>query len=192
MNRRRLDAETLRDGVLATAGTLNPAVGGPMVKTPLEPEVYDRLFSEGEPDGLWLVTPDRASTRRSLYLFSKRNLHLPLLEVFDQPDTLSPCPVRAVSTFAPQALVLLNGPFLHEQSKAFASRLLREAGPDDAARVDRAYRLALAVRRARGAADGARLPGGANGCAGAGCATACRSACRRPPDGVDAAAAAGG
>ncbi len=144
MNRRRLDAETLRDGVLATAGTLNPAVGGPMVKTPLEPEVYDRLFSEGEPDGLWLVTPDpRQHTRRSLYLFSKRNLHLPLLEVFDQPDTLSPCPVRAVSTFAPQALVLLNGPFLHEQSKAFASRLLREAGPDDAARVDRAYRLAL-------------------------------------------------
>ncbi len=51
--------------------------------------------------------------------------------------------MRAVSTFAPQALVLLNGPFLHEQSKAFAARLLREAGPDDAARVDWAYRLAL-------------------------------------------------
>ena len=145
MNRRRLDAEALRDGALAVAGTLNPAVGGPMVKTPLEPEVYDRLFSEGEPDGLWLVTPDpRQHTRRSLYLFSKRNLHLPLLEVFDQPDTLSPCPVRAVSTFAPQALVLMNGPFLHEQSKAFAARLLREAGPDDAGRVDLAYRLALA------------------------------------------------
>jgi hypothetical protein len=144
MNRRRLDADALRDGVLATAGTLNPEVGGPMVKTPLEPEVYAQIFSEGEPDGLWLVAPDpRQHTRRSLYLFSKRNLHLPLLEVFDQPDTLSPCPVRAVSTFAPQALVLLNGPFLHEQSKAFAARLLREAGPDDAARVDWAYRLAL-------------------------------------------------
>ncbi|HVS35199.1 MAG TPA: DUF1549 and DUF1553 domain-containing protein [Gemmataceae bacterium] len=143
MNRRRLDAEALRDGVLATAGTLNPAVGGPMVRTPLEPEVYDRLFSESEPDNLWLVTPDpRQHTRRSLYLFSKRNLHLPLLEVFDQPDTLSPCPVRAVSTFAPQALVLLNGPFLHEQSKAFAVRLLREAN-SDGARVDLAYRLAL-------------------------------------------------
>jgi hypothetical protein len=144
MNRRRLDADGLRDGVLAVAGTLNPAVGGPMVRTPLEPEVYDLIFSEGEPDGLWPVTPDlRQHTRRSLYLFTKRNLRLPLLEVFDQPDTLSPCPVRAVSTFAPQALVLLNGPFLQAQSKAFAARVLREAGADDAARVDCAYRLAL-------------------------------------------------
>ena len=144
MNRRRLDAEGLRDGVLAVAGTLNPALGGPMIRTPLEPEVYDLIFSEGEPDGLWQPAPDpRQHTRRSLYLFSKRNLHLPLLEVFDQPDTLSPCPVRAVSTFAPQALVLLNGPLLQEQSKAFAVRVLREAGPDDAARVERAYRLAL-------------------------------------------------
>jgi hypothetical protein len=144
MSRRRLDSAGLRDGVLAVAGTLNPAIGGPMVRTPLEPEVYDLIFSEGEPDGLWPVTPDvRQHTRRSLYLFSKRNLRLPLLEVFDQPDTLSPCPVRAVSTFAPQALVLLNGPFLQTQSKAFAARVLREAGADDAARVDRAYQLAL-------------------------------------------------
>jgi Protein of unknown function (DUF1549)/Protein of unknown function (DUF1553) len=153
MNRRRLDAEGLRDGVLAVAATLNPALGGPMVRTPLEPEVYDLIFSEGEPDGLWLPAPDpRQHTRRSLYLFSKRNLHLPLLEVFDQPDTLSPCPVRAVSTFAPQALVLLNGPLLQEQSKAFAVRVLREAGADDAARVERAYRLALG----RGPSDGER------------------------------------
>jgi hypothetical protein len=144
MNRRRLDAEALRDGVLAAAGTLNPAVGGPMIKAPLEPDVYDLIFSEAEPDGLWLADPDpRQHTRRSLYLFHKRNLHLPMLEVFDQPDALSPCPVRAVSTFAPQALVLLNGPFLHEQSKALAVRLMREAGPGDAARVDRAYQLAL-------------------------------------------------
>jgi Protein of unknown function (DUF1553)/Protein of unknown function (DUF1549) len=144
MNRRRLDSNGLRDGVLAVAGTLNPAIGGPMVRTPLEPSVYDLLFSEGEPDGLWPVTPDASQhTRRSLYLFTKRNLRLPLLEVFDQPDTLSPCPVRAVSTFAPQALVLLNGPFLQAQSKAFADRVLREAGADDDVRVDYAYRLAL-------------------------------------------------
>jgi hypothetical protein len=144
MSRRRLDSAGLRDGVLAVAGTLNPSIGGPMVRTPLEPEVYDLIFSESEPDGLWPVTPDaRQHTRRSLYLFSKRNLRLPLLEVFDQPDTLSPCPVRAVSTFAPQALVLLNGPFLQAQSKAFAARVQREAGADEVARVDRAYRLAL-------------------------------------------------
>src|SRR5437764_15390133 len=102
MNRRRLEGEALRDCVLFAAGTLNPRLGGPMVRVPLEPEVYDLIFTEGEPDGLWPVTPDaREHTRRSLYLFNKRNVRLPLLEVFDQPDTLTSCPVRAVSTSAP-------------------------------------------------------------------------------------------
>jgi hypothetical protein len=145
MNRRRLDAEALRDGVLAVAGTLNRKLGGPMVRVPLEPEVYELIFTEGEPDGLWHVTPDpREHTRRSLYLFNKRNVRLPLLEAFDQPDTLTSCPVRPVSTFAPQALLLLNSPFLHQQSQAFAARVLREAGAGPAAQVERAYRLALA------------------------------------------------
>ncbi|HZY90999.1 MAG TPA: DUF1553 domain-containing protein, partial [Gemmataceae bacterium] len=102
------------------------------------------IFTEGEPDGLWPTTPDRRQhSRRSLYLFNKRNVRLPLLEAFDQPDTLTSCPVRPVSTFAPQALILLNGPFLQGQAKALAARLAREAGPAAADRVGRAYRLAL-------------------------------------------------
>ncbi len=145
MNRRRMEGEGLRDSVLAVAGTLNPALGGPMVRVPLEPEVYDLIFTEGEPDGLWNVTPDpRQHARRSLYLFAKRNVRQPLFEAFDQPDTLTSCPVRPVSTFAPQALILLNGPFMQAQSKAFASRLLREVKTGRAARVEWAYRLALA------------------------------------------------
>src|SRR5262249_13090051 len=56
MNRRRLEAEAIRDSVLTAAGTLNPETGGPSVKVPLEPEVYDLIFTEGEPDGLWPVT----------------------------------------------------------------------------------------------------------------------------------------
>ncbi len=144
MNRRRLEAEALRDGVLAVAGTLNPKVGGPSVRVPLEPEVYDLIFTEGEPDGLWLVTPDeKEHTRRTLYLFNKRNVRLPLLEAFDQPDTLNSCPVRPVSTFAPQALILLNGPFMQEQSKAFAARLLRENGAKPERLIDQAYQRAL-------------------------------------------------
>jgi hypothetical protein len=145
MNRRRLSAEGLRDSTLAVAGTLNPQLGGPMVRVPLEPEVYDLIFTEGEPDGLWPVTPDvRQHTRRSLYLYAKRNVRLPLLEAFDQPDTLTSCPVRPVSTFAPQALILLNGPFMQEQSQAFAARVLREGGKDREKQIERAYRLALA------------------------------------------------
>jgi hypothetical protein len=143
-NRRRLEAEAVRDAMLASAGTLNPKVGGPMVRVPLEPEVYDLIFTEGDPDGLWRVTPDSTEhTRRSLYLFAKRNVRQPLFEAFDQPDTLTSCPVRPVSTFAPQALILLNGPLAQEQSKAFAARLLKECSTDTVKGVERAYRLAL-------------------------------------------------
>jgi hypothetical protein len=126
-----------------------------MVRVPLEREVYDLIFTEDEPDGLWPTTSDvRQHTRRSLYLFNKRNVRLPLLEAFDQPDTLTSCPVRPVSTFAPQALILLNGPFMQSQARALACRLWREAPhpvplpgrereSQAAAQVDLAYRLAL-------------------------------------------------
>jgi hypothetical protein len=144
MNRRRLEGEALRDNLLAVAGTLNRKLGGPMVRVPLEPEVYELIFTEGEPDGLWHVTPDvREHTRRTLYLFAKRNVRLPMLEAFDQPDTLTSCPVRGVSTFAPQALILFNGPLAQEQSKAFALRLLAECGTDATKQVRRAYQLAF-------------------------------------------------
>jgi hypothetical protein len=124
---------------------LNPQIGGPRVRVPLEPEVYALIFTEGEPEGLWPVTPDvRQHYRRCLYLYAKRNVRMPLLEAFDQPDTLFSCPVRPVSTFAPQALILLNGPFMQEQSKALAARVLRDGGKDRAAHINRAYRLALA------------------------------------------------
>jgi hypothetical protein len=144
MNRRRLDGEALRDAVLAVTGELTAWVGGPRVRVPLEPEVYELIFTEGEPDNLWPVTPDvREHSRRALYLFNKRNVRLPLLETFDQPDTLTSCPVRAVTTSAPQALLLLNGPFLHARARALAGRLAREAGDDPARQVRRAYEAAL-------------------------------------------------
>lgn len=143
MNRRRLEAEAIRDAVLAAAGTLTRTVGGPSVKVPLEPEVYDLIFTEAEPAGLWPVTPDESEhTRRSLYLLLKRNVRLPILEAFDQPDTLNPCGGRAVSTFAPQALILMNGPFTRAQSRAMANNLLH-GSQDPTVRVDQIYRRAL-------------------------------------------------
>jgi hypothetical protein len=145
MNRHRLEGESLRDSVLAVTGALNPKMGGPMVRIPLEPEVLELIFTEGEPDGLWHVTPDpREHQRRSIYLFAKRNVRLPLFEAFDQPDTLTSCPVRPVSTFAPQALILLNGPFMQEQSKRFAAGLLRDWGTSTEQLIGQAYRRALA------------------------------------------------
>ncbi|MSR52541.1 MAG: DUF1553 domain-containing protein [Gemmataceae bacterium] len=178
MPRRRLEGESLRDAMLAASGTLNRQVGGPSVRVPLEPEVYDLLFTEGEPDGLWHVTPDVSQhNRRSLYLLAKRNVRLPMLEAFDQPDSLTPCAARAVSTFAPQALILMNGPFAQEQSRAMAASVIREAGNEPEKQIALAYRRAFCraptveeVRLAREFLDGqvglvqerflARLPAG--------------------------------
>src|SRR5262249_9972241 len=144
ISRRRLDGEALRDATLAAAGTLNRQVGGPSVRVPLEPEVYDLIFTEGEPDGLGHVTPDPSRpTRRSLYLLAKRNVRLPMLEAFDQPDRLTPCADRAVSMFAPQALILMNGPFTHDQSRAMAATVIRESGQDVERQVARAYARAF-------------------------------------------------
>jgi hypothetical protein len=147
MNRRRLEAEAVRDSILAAAGTLNRQVGGPSVKVPLEPEVYDLIFTEGEPDGLWPVTPDaKQHTRRSVYLFNKRNVRLPLFEALDQPDTLNSCAVRPVSTFAPQALILMNSPFVLAQAKALAVTLTKDVGTDSDKQLDALYRRAVGRR----------------------------------------------
>ena len=179
MNRRRLDAEALRDGVLAAAATLNPAVGGPAVRTPLEPEVYDRLFSEGEPDGLWLVTPDPHSTRGAA---------LPLLET--QPSSTAfggfrpaghavAVPGAGGQHVRPAGARPVNGTFLHEQAEAFAARLLARRGRTRPPAWTWPIGRPCAGRRAttsvgRPSTSWRRR----RNCCATGCA-ACRSACRR-------------
>jgi hypothetical protein len=77
----------------------------------------------------------------------KRTLRVPILETFDYANTDQPLGVRSVTTVSPQALLLLNSDFLHEEAGAFAGRLLEEtdaAGEREASLVDRAYRLAFA------------------------------------------------
>ena len=144
-DRRRLDAEVIRDNVLAVSGELNPAVGGKPVRIPIDPEIYDLIFTEAEPDNLWPVTPDRAQhNRRSLYLLNKRTVRLPLLANFDQPDTMTSCAVRPASTHALQALSMLNSDFITAQSRAFARRLEKSCGDDQSCQVEKAYALTLA------------------------------------------------
>ncbi|HBY62773.1 MAG TPA: hypothetical protein DEH78_23360, partial [Solibacterales bacterium] len=145
-HRRRLEAEHLRDTILATAGTLNLKMGGKPVRVPIEQEIYDIIFTEDEPDNLWPLDPDSSEyNRRSIYLLNKRTVRLPMLANFDQPDAMSSCPSRPVSTHALQALNLFNSDFMAQQSKAFAARLegvCRGQGRD--CRIDAAYRIALA------------------------------------------------
>ncbi len=76
-------------------------------------------------------------------MFTKRSLLLPLMTVFDFADTTLPCAQRNISTVAPQALALLNNDFVHAQSDALAERVVREAGSDQRAQIDRAWWLAL-------------------------------------------------
>lgn len=134
MNRKRLDAEALRDAILTSAGTLNPQVGGRPVRIPIEPEVYDLIFTEYERDGLWPVSPDKnVQNRRGIYLLNKRGVRLPLMSAFDQPDAITSCPVRPVSTHALQALSLFNSDFMQEQSAALAKRLETQCKPQDRA-----------------------------------------------------------
>src|SRR5260370_31053683 len=58
MNRRRMEGELLRDTILSVTGSLNPKIGGRPVRIPIEPEVYDLIFTEHQPDGLWPPNPD--------------------------------------------------------------------------------------------------------------------------------------
>jgi hypothetical protein len=141
---RRLEAEFLRDSVLAVSGALNPRLGGPPVKVPIEQEVYDLIFTEGEPDNLWPVELDRREHfRRSLYLLNKRTVRLPMMANFDQPDAMTSCPIRPNSTHALQALSLFNSDFMREQSERFAERLKGECGEAEC-QIRRAYLHALA------------------------------------------------
>lgn len=138
MNRRRLQGETLRDAMLAASGQLNLKMGGPSVFPDLPAE-----FSSGK-YGAWPVTKDVTEhSRRSVYVFVKRNLRYPFFSVFDAPDRNETCSRRNCSTNAPQALLLLNGTVARDQARAFASRVLHEAGSQPDAIVARAYRVAL-------------------------------------------------
>jgi len=138
-DRRRLDAEEIRDAMLAVSGTLNLKAGGPSVMVPIQNELIQALYKPSQ----WRVSPDPAEhNRRSVYLIAKRNLRLPFLEVFDAPDTQVSCPRRESSTHAPQALELLNGDLANRQAEAFAARLEREAGRSRTRQVDLAFRLA--------------------------------------------------
>jgi hypothetical protein len=142
MNRHRLDAEALRDAVLAVNGTLTGQTGGPSIRVPLEPEVYDQIFTEYEPDNLWPVHPDpRQHARRSLYLVRKRNVRLPMLVAFDAPDLMSSCGARSVSVHALQSLTLMNSEFMLEQSKALTRRLFNDTAEVKAGREGREEKM---------------------------------------------------
>jgi hypothetical protein len=113
--RRRLEAEAIRDSILAVAGGLDLRPGGPAVR-------------------------DFAAPRRTLYLMTVRSDRTGFGPLFDAADPTAPVEERTVSTVAPQALFLLNHPFILDQTRRLAQRLLT-SGRDDRERLGRAYLL---------------------------------------------------
>jgi Protein of unknown function (DUF1553) len=125
--RKRLEAECIRDAMLAVGGKLSADRGGPTYPASLAAD-YGYKGTD---------------TRRSVYQPIFRNSLPEALEAFDLADPSLVTGVRNTSTVAPQALFLLNHPFPAEQAKHAAARLLSEGLTDDTARITRAYRLTL-------------------------------------------------
>jgi len=137
----RIESEVLRDSILAVSGTLNPEMFGPAFKAPVAPEaIQARNMKNPYPNDL-KDTP--ATRRRSVYMFHKRVVQQPLMQAFDGPDAQASCGRRENTTVAPQALALLNDKFIRARALDFAQRVEGEAGPDIAAQVRLAWRLAL-------------------------------------------------
>jgi hypothetical protein len=135
-NRIRLEGEAIRDSLLAISGRLNRKMGGPSILPPLPADLTEIPQN-------WMPSTDVADhTRRSLYIFARRNLRFPFLEVFDAPDSNLSCPERGRSTTAPQALTLLNSQEVMEAAAAAAERALRAAPLQDG-RIAFAYQLIL-------------------------------------------------
>ncbi len=124
---RRLEAESLRDALLAVSGRLDSTPFGPPDSVGSAPSgmVYDQ------------------GTRRTIYVLQRRTTILTLLEDFDLPAMSPNCIDRPISTVAPQALHLLNSSGVHELAQQFAVRVREQAGPDPSERIRTAWRWAL-------------------------------------------------
>jgi len=150
-SRLRLDAEVIRDSALKASGLLTHTLGGPGVFPPQPEGVMDL----GQMRRRWTASTGPDRYRRGLYTFFWRATPHPSLLVFDAPDATHACTRRARSNTPLQALTLLNDAAAFEFAQALAGRVLREAPPDDGARIGHAFRLCLV--RSPGGAEAQRL-----------------------------------
>jgi mono/diheme cytochrome c family protein len=149
---RRLEAEEVRDSILAVSGNLNLKMFGRSIYPTIAREV---LAGQSRPGQGWEYSPPEEQARRSVYIHIKRSLTVPLLAVFDANDVDSSCPVRYATTQPTQSLTMLNSEFLASQAAILARNLERqvsaEPGEGDAAFV--AAALARVTQRDPTAAE---------------------------------------
>ncbi len=132
---RRLEAEAIRDSVLAVAGELDRTIGGASI--PDKP-AHLAEFQAKEPK-MGNPTP----FRRTMYYTQRRHAFPEAMELFDGPQAGESCPKRYVSTVSLQSLYLMNNPWVVARAKAFAARVKARAGDDRSRQVEAAFLLAL-------------------------------------------------
>ena len=130
MNRQRLEAEPFRDAILAVSGKLDQSLGGTLMTTPDNGYVTNDQSGNAE---------QYNSPRRGIYLPIIRNALYDMFQAFDFGDPSITHAQRTSTTVAPQALFVMNSPFVIEQSRAFAAGLLADKSATDAARIKTAY-----------------------------------------------------
>jgi len=136
--RRRLEAESIRDSMLAVSGLLDPTMGGPGV-FPAVPKGTE--IQEGRH---WKKAGGPADEyRASIYIFARRLVRYPMLQSFDAPLAIDSCGRRQETVTPDQALELMNGTAAAGFAKALAARVANDAGQSADALVDRAFRLTL-------------------------------------------------
>ena len=128
---RRLEAESIRDSLLAVAGRLDTRPFG-------QPDLV-----KVRPDGLVTSVEGANGRRRSIYVRQRRKELPTILETFDLPQMIPNCVERPSSTVAPQALHLMNNALVRELSTAFAKRVVAEAPGDRDRQIERVYEIAL-------------------------------------------------
>jgi hypothetical protein len=129
---RRLEAEALRDALLAVSGRLDPTLGGSLLKVKNREFFFDHTSKD---------LTDYTSQRRSLYLPVVRNHLFDMFQLMDYADPAVTSGDRATTTVAPQALMMMNSDFVMESASGLSARVLAAAGDDDA-RISLIYQIA--------------------------------------------------
>ena len=128
----RLEAESIRDGILATAGSLDDKMYGPSIM----PYLSDFMLGRGRPDH---SGPVDGAGRRSIYLSVRRNFLNPMFLAFDYPTPFTTIGRRSISNVPAQALAMMNNPFVVQQAELWAKRTLDEPGKTTRERLTGLY-----------------------------------------------------
>ena len=135
----RLDAEIVRDSMLAVGENLNPAMYG----KPVFPFIPEQVLNSERHAGKWDLMKEGPETwRRSVYVYQRRSLPFPMFNTFDHPDMITTVGARTVSTVPTQALTLLNNSFVLQQAQKLAD-VVKQQASDPYAQVNLAYQIAL-------------------------------------------------